>query len=115
MIGRRTPAVALAATSVVVAVLSAGSAQATTPDEQFIQAVQSLNIAFAPGVDIPQTGHSVCDMLTTGLAGNVNPVPTVRGVVNTLQNGGMTRSQAAGLMRASVAFYCPEHGSVVGR
>ena len=52
---------------------------------------------------------------TSGLAGNINPVPTVRGVVNTLENAGFSRGQAGGLMKAAVAVYCPQHGAVIGR
>ena len=54
-------------------------------------------------------------MLTTGLTGNPNPVPAVRGVVTTLENNGMSRAQAAGLMKASVVVYCPQHGRFMGR
>ena len=92
----------------------AASAHAQTPDEAFEQAVASLGIQTDPGTDLPAVGHQVCAMLTTGVAGNPNPVPAVRGVVTTLANYGMTRAQAAGLMKASVVIYCPEFGRLVG-
>jgi len=97
------------------ALAGAASADAQTPDEAFAQAVASLGIQTAPNADLPKVGHQVCDMLTTGVTGNPNPVPAVRGVVTTLANNGMSRAQAAGLMKASVAIYCPQHGRLVGR
>ncbi len=93
----------------------AASADAQTRDEAFAQAVASLGIQLSPNADLPKVGHQVCDMLTTGVTGNPNPVPAVRGVVNILVNNGMSREQAAGLMKASVAIYCPQHGRFVGR
>ncbi len=114
MVRRRTAA-AMTALAFVAGVVAAGPAGANTPDEQFAAAVKSLNIPFGPNVDLPEVGRGVCDMLDKGLASNVNPVPTVRGVVTTLRNSGMERGQAVGLMRASVLIYCPQHGSVIGR
>ena len=90
-------------------------AGAETDDERFTDAVAQLGIPFAPDADVPQFGHRICETLTTGFKSNVNPVPTVRGVVTTLQNSGMNRGQAINLMRISVAVYCPEHGPVIGR
>jgi hypothetical protein len=74
-----------------------------------------LGIPFAPGEDLPALGKSVCATLTAGLTGNPNPVPVVRGVVQQLQNSGATRPQAVGLMRLSVAVYCPQHSRYMGR
>ncbi|MGZ8802346.1 MAG: DUF732 domain-containing protein [Mycobacterium sp.] len=93
----------------------AASAQAETADERFTQAVTALGIQIAPNTDLPAVGHQVCDMLTTGVVGNVNPVPAVRGVVATLASNGMSRDQAVGLMRASVGIYCPQHARFIGR
>ena len=93
---------------------SAAFADAQTPDEAFEQAVASLGIKTAHDTDLPAVGHQVCDMLTTGVTGNPNPVPAVRGVVTTLANNGMSRAQAAGLMKASVVIYCPQFGRIVG-
>ena len=111
---RRATAVALVAAGVSM-FAGVASAQAQTPDEAFVQAVTSLGIQTKPGTDLPAVGHQVCDMLTSGLTGAVNPVPAVRGVVSTLENAGMSRGQAGGLMKAAVAVYCPQHASVIGR
>ena len=94
---------------------SVQSAQAQTNDQQFADDVAALGIPFGPDEDLPKIGHSVCEMLTGGLTGNPNPVPVVRGVVSKLESGGMSKSQAVGLMRASVAVYCPQHGRFMGR
>ena len=94
---------------------SAASAQAQPNDQQFIDEVSALEIPFAPGEDLPAFGRSVCEMLNGGLAGNPNPVPVVRGVVQKLENSGMSRQQAVGLMRLSVSVYCPQHGRYMGR
>jgi len=93
----------------------AASTHAQTPDEAFEQAVASLGIQMGPNVDLPAVGHQVCDMLTTAVTGNPNPVPAVRGVVTTLESHNMSRTQASGLMKASVVIYCPQHGRMVGR
>jgi hypothetical protein len=94
----------------------AAPALAQTPDEQFTAAVNKLGIPLAPNTDVPAVGHQVCDMLTSALKSNaVNPVPAVRGVVSTLENKGMSREQAGGLLKASVYVYCPQHARFVGR
>ena len=61
-------------------------------------------------------GQRVCEMLTSGLAGNPNPVPvgTWHGEPR-LQNSGMSHEQAVGLMQASVDIYCPQFGRFMGR
>ncbi len=86
-----------------------------TRDERFTEAVNSLGIDVAPDTDLPEVGQQVCDMMTKGVVGNVNPVPAVRGVVTTLANSGMEREQAVGLMQASVAIYCPQLKRFAGR
>ena len=91
------------------------SAQAQSDDKKFIDEVAALGIPFAPNEDLPAIGRSVCEMLNGGLAGNPNPVPVVRGVVQKLEISGMSREQAVGLMRVSVAVYCPQHGRYMGR
>ena len=93
----------------------AATAQAQTADEAFEKAVTSLGIEMAPDVDLPAVGKQVCEMFATQVATSVNPVPAVRGGVTTLQNSGMSREQAVGLMRASVAVYCPQQARFVGR
>ncbi len=110
----------LAAALAVAVGVGAGVADATpaplTPDDQkFADAVAALGIPAGPDIDLPAVGHKICDMLTSGRASNINPVPTVRGVVSKLESTGMSRGQAIGLMRAAVAVYCPQHGGVVGR
>jgi hypothetical protein len=93
----------------------AATAQAQTKDQQFIDQVNALEIPFGPDEDLPAVGRSVCETLTGGLTGNPNPVPVVRGVVQRLENGGMSRHQAVGLMRLSVGVYCPQHTRFMGR
>ena len=90
-------------------------AQAQSNDERFADQVAALGIPFGPNEDLPALGRSICETLTGGLAGNPNPVPIVRGVVNRLQNSGMSKEQAVGLMRASVVVYCPQHARFMGR
>ena len=68
------------------AVGAAQPAAAETDDQRFADAVAALEIPTAPDDDLPAVGHHICDMLTSGLASNINPVPTVRGVVSTLEN-----------------------------
>lgn len=90
-------------------------AHAETADERFARAVTSLGIEFGPETDLPAAGRQVCDMLSSGLDGAVNPVPVVRGVIATLANSGMSRQQGIGLMQASVAIYCPQYTRIIGR
>jgi Protein of unknown function (DUF732) len=117
MIRRRKAHIIAAAIGVLwlSAVGAAQPAAAETDDQRFADAVATLKIPTTPGDDLPAVGHRICDMLTSGLAGNINPVPTVRGVVNTLENAGFSRGQAGGLTKAAVAVYCPQHASVIGR
>ena len=93
----------------------AAFAHAQTADEQFASAVATLDIPMPAGEDLPALGHGICNMLTGGLTGNPNPVPVVRGVVGKLETGGISRQQAAGLMRAAVNVYCPQHLRYLGR
>jgi hypothetical protein len=93
----------------------AATAHAQTADERFEDAVSSMGITAGPDIDIPAMGQNVCTMLTDGLASNVNPVPVVRGVVKSLQSSNLTREQAVGFMRASVAVYCPQHARFTNR
>lgn len=94
---------------------AAASAHAETADERFTEAVTTLGIDVAPDTDLPAVGNQVCEMLTSAVVGNVNPVPAVRGVVSTLADSGMSRDQAVGLMRASVGVYCPQYVRYSGR
>ncbi len=107
--------VAVLAAAGAAALLGAGPAQASSDDQRFSDAVATLNIPMAPDVDVPKVGRDVCDMITTGRSQTIDPVRTIRGVVGALENSGMNRNQAVGVMRAAVAVYCPEHGSVIGR
>ncbi|MCH9733665.1 MAG: DUF732 domain-containing protein [Actinomycetia bacterium] len=96
-------------------VASAAPAYAETTDERFTEAVTKMGIEVAPDTDLPEAGRQVCDMLTAGVVGNVNPVPAIRGVVTTLTNSGLSREQAVGMMRVSVAAYCPHYARYVSR
>ncbi len=93
-----------------------GSAPTTaTPDDRFADAVTALQIPLKPGTDVPAIGHGVCDMLTSAITNNVNPIPSVRGVITELQNRGLERAQAGGLTKAAVHIYCPQYVNFVGR
>ena len=107
--------VAVIAVACLSAIGAAPSAAAETDDERFADIVNQLQIPTSADDDLPAVGHRICDTLTSGLASNVNPVPTVRGVVSMLQANGLSRRQAAGLMKASVAIYCPQHTAIMGR
>ena len=98
-----------------VAVGGAATAHAQTADERFEDAVSSMGISAGPETDIPALGQNVCATLTEGLAKNPNPAPVVRGVVASLENSNLTREQAVGFMRASVAVYCPQHARFTSR
>lgn len=91
------------------------TAQAQTADERFVDMVSELGVKAASESEITELGQRVCTTLTEGLAGNVNPVPVVRGVVTSLQSSNLTRQQAVGFMQASVAVYCPNHARLIGR
>ncbi|PRC42613.1 DUF732 domain-containing protein [Mycobacterium sp. ITM-2017-0098] len=112
---RRTIAAVMAAAGLAM-FGGAATASAQTPDEQFANVITQLGIPFAPDEDLSLVGHKVCDMLTTGLTGNPNPVPAVRGVVQTLENNAdITKQQAVGMMQASTYIYCPQWARLVGR
>ena len=114
MIRVRTAAAVLVAATFTLGGTSVAYAM-TPEDQQFTDAVTALEIPTTPDEDIPAVGHRICDWLTVGLSSNINPVPTVRGVVNRLENAGMTKKQSVGLMRAAVAVYCPQHTRFIGR
>lgn len=112
---RRTVTVAMVAAGLAMSG-GAATANAQTPDEQFVSAMTKMGIPFAPDEDLPAVGHKVCDMLTAGLTGNPNPVPAVRGVVQTLEsNTELTKQQAVGVMQASTYIYCPQWARLIGR
>ena len=112
----RTAASAIAAVGLGSSVLfGAATAGATPQDDQFTEVVSALGIAVESPEQSVQLGHDVCTLLTQGGAQGPNPVPVVRGVVGRLTNAGMTKGQAANVMRAAVKIYCPEFGSIVGR
>ncbi|MCV7281922.1 DUF732 domain-containing protein [Mycolicibacterium flavescens] len=104
----------VAAAAAALAVSVAAPANAQDDDAKFADQVAAMQIPVGD-VDLPALGHGICDMLSTGLAGSVNPVPVVRGVVNRLAGSGISRGEAAGLMRAAVAVYCPQHARFMGR
>jgi hypothetical protein len=113
----RTAAAAVAAGLAMGAAMfgAAAPASAQNLDKQFADDVAALQIPIPDGVDLPALGHGVCDLLTGGLTGNPNPVPVVRGVVSKLESGGLSRQEAARLMRAAVVVYCPQHARYLGR
>ncbi|MGE2832465.1 DUF732 domain-containing protein [Mycobacterium sp. SMC-4] len=111
---RRTVAAAMVAAGLA-AFGTAAPAAAQPDDARFGDAVEALGIDTSRIADVPALGRQVCDLLTAGLAGNVNPVPVVRGVRTTLQNSGLDRDKATGLMRVSVSAYCPQYARFVGR
>lgn len=92
--------------------LSAGTAAADPVDDQYVAALEKLGVPLPEGVNMPQAGREICDVLT---AGQINPAPAVRGVVTKLEGGGLDRPQAIGMLRASVAFYCPQYSRFVAR
>jgi hypothetical protein len=111
---RRTIAAVMAAAGLAM-FGGAATAQAQTKDELFTEALIQLGIPMGPDDEAPAIGKRVCEMLTGGLTGNPNPVPVVRGVVTTLSSKGISREQAVGLTRVSVAAYCPQYARLIGR
>lgn len=93
----------------------AATAHAETRDELFTAKLIEMGIPMASDDEAPAIGKRVCEMLTGGLTGNPNPIPVVRGVVTTLSSNGITKEQAVGLTRLSVAAYCPQYARLIGR
>ncbi|MBO0678909.1 DUF732 domain-containing protein [Mycolicibacterium sp. S2-37] len=94
---------------------NAAIAHAQTSDERFQEVVNSMGITAGPDTDLPAMGRAVCDTLTQQMAVNPNPAPLVRGIVASLEDSNLTREQAVGFMKASVATYCPQHYRLTGR
>lgn len=116
MIRRCGPALSAAfAVASVLGMSTAGVAAATTQDEQFIDVVEQLGISVGEGVDVPAIGRGVCQTLTNDIAANTNPVTSIRSIVTTLENEGLTDTQAVGVMRYAVVIYCPQWGTFIGR
>ncbi|UXA18950.1 DUF732 domain-containing protein [Mycobacterium sp. SMC-4] len=115
MIGNRRTVAAAIVVAGLAAFGAAAPAAAQPDDKRFDDAVKSLGIDTSNIPDVPAVGRQVCELLTSGLAGNPNPVPVVRGVRTTVQNSGLDRDKATGLMRVSVAAYCPQYMRLVGR
>lgn len=96
--------------------VGAGTASASPQqDEQFAKVLTQLSIPYDSTEQAATLGVHVCTLLSANGAAGPNPVPVVRGVVTTLTNGGLEKGQAVSVMRASVAIYCPQFGSVIGR
>lgn len=110
---RRTVVAALAAAGLVM--FGGATAHAQPQDQKFTDAITTMGIPLGASDDAPTVGKRICEMLTTGLAGSPNPVPVVRGVVNTLAGNGLSKDQAVGLTRAAVAVYCPQYTRYFGR
>jgi hypothetical protein len=94
---------------------SAATAAAQPNDERFQEMLTSMDIKAGPDTDLPAMGQSVCNTLTQQMAVNPNPAPLVRGIISSLENSNLTRQQAVGFMKASVAVYCPQHYRLTGR
>jgi hypothetical protein len=95
--------------------LGAGTANATPQDDQFATILTKLSIPYDSPEQAGTLGNHVCNLLIDNGAAGPNPVPVVRGTVTSLVNGGLEKGQAVTVMRASVAIYCPQFGSIVGR
>ncbi len=95
------------------AVFGAAAAQAQDADEQFEKAVSSLGITAGDETDIAALGRNVCNTLALEMARNPNPAPLVRNIVASLQNANLSRGQAVGFMRVSVAVYCPQFTGIM--
>ncbi|MCV7302473.1 DUF732 domain-containing protein [Mycobacterium barrassiae] len=95
------------------AVFGAATAQAQDADEQFEKAVNSLGITSGDETDLAALGRNVCNTLALEMARNPNPAPLVRNIVASLQNANLSRAQAVGFMRVSVAVYCPQFTKIM--
>jgi hypothetical protein len=93
----------------------AALAHAQDADEQFLETVSSMGISAGPETDLPALGRQVCTTMTTEMARNPNPPPLVRGIVSSLMNSNLSKEQAVGFMKASVAIYCPQFTRYTGR
>jgi hypothetical protein len=112
----RTAASATSAAAIGCALVFGSAVAGATPeDDSFTKYVSALNIPVESPEQAVKLGHDICTLLTTNGASGPNPVPVVRGVVSTITAQGLEKGQAVPLMRAAVAVYCPEYGSIVGR
>lgn len=111
-LGRRTT---LAITAAAVAVgMTAGiaPAHASVEDDRYLAIVEQLKVPGARDAAI-QVGHEIC---TAVEAGKIEPARTVRGIITHLMNqAGISKGQAAGLVRGAVSVYCPQYTALVGR
>ncbi|BBX04439.1 hypothetical protein BST36_21775 [Mycolicibacterium moriokaense] len=103
----------IAMVAVGIAVFGAATAQAQDSDEQFEKAVNSLGITAGDDTDLAGLGRNVCNTLAVEMARNPNPAPLVRNLVASLQNANLSRAQAVGFMRVSVAVYCPQFTGIM--
>lgn len=110
---RRTVAAVMAAAGFAM-IGGVATAHAETRDEYFTNALVTMGIPMASEDEAPALGKKVCEMLTTGLTGNPNPVPAVRGVISTLASNGITKQQAVSLTQLSAASYCPQFARLTG-
>lgn len=113
MIFRRQTAWAVAAAAIASGVaFGTAPAHASVEDDRYLKIVEQLDIPGEPEAAI-QVGHEICKAVE---AGKIEPARTVRGVINHLMNqAGISKGQAAGLVRGAVSVYCPQYTSLVGR
>ncbi|HTX94231.1 MAG TPA: DUF732 domain-containing protein [Mycobacterium sp.] len=90
----------------VAGVLCAAPASADQNDDAFIAALQRDGIAFSDRDAAITAGHNIC----AGLDRGETPAALIGGVV---RNTDLSARQAAYLIGASVASYCPQHRNVV--
>ncbi|ULN46860.1 DUF732 domain-containing protein [Mycolicibacterium goodii] len=110
--GRRT-VLAISAAAVAVG-MTAGiaPAHASVEDDRYLAIVEQLKVPGSAEAAI-QVGHEICNAME---AGKIEPARTVRGVISHLMNqAGISKGQAAGLVRGAVSVYCPQYTSLVGR
>ncbi len=107
------------ATAIGAAALAASAAFGVAPahadaqDDQFFTIVTDLKIPTNSADEAGQVGRGVCDALTKG---RIEPARTVRGIIGQLQTkAGISKGQAANLVRGAVKVYCPQNAPLVGR
>ncbi|AKS32444.1 DUF732 domain-containing protein [Mycolicibacterium goodii] len=111
-LGRRTVLAVTAAAVSVGMTVGVAPAHASVEDDRYLAIVEQLKIPGSPEAAI-QVGHEICSAVEDG---KIEPARTVRGVITHLMNqAGISKGQAAGLVRGAVGVYCPQYTSLVGR
>ncbi|CAM4226717.1 hypothetical protein MB901379_03625 [Mycobacterium basiliense] len=101
---RATITTALGAAAVGLAVATAGSAAASTSDQDFISQMESIGVSFTTPEAGVQDGHQVCTELAAGKTGTeiANEI---------LSQTNLTSKQAAYLVVYATKDYCPQYAS----